>query len=157
MVKELCDFLTAFKQYLYQAHLSAKGNAYAAHLLTEKIQNEVAEDIDRLKELYIAFTGDLSIANAQESLKQAELTLRAFLQDKPQEPEFPEIIKQCVELAFYCMEKAENTSNDLGEFRDVPGARAYKKAIQNAVDDVCEHCLRYKYLLETETQYGNSN
>lgn len=156
MVKELCDFLTAFKQYLYQAHLSAQGNAYAAHLLTEKIHDEVAEDIDRLKELYIAFTGDLSIADAQESLKQAELTLRTFLEVNPAQT-YPEIIKNCTILASYCCEKAENTSNDLGEFRDVPGARAYKKAIQNAVDDVCEHCLRYKYLLETEAQYGNSN
>ena len=156
MVKELCDFLTAFKQYLYQAHLSAKGNAYAAHLLTEKIQNEVAEDIDRLKELYIAFTGDLSIANAQEALKQAELTLRTFL-DANHANTYPKIIKNCAMLAGYCCEKAENTSNDLGSFRDIVGARAYKKAIQNAVDDVCEHCLRYKYLLETEAQNGNSN
>ena len=151
MVKELCDFLTAFKQYLYQAHLSAQGNAYSAHLLTEKIQNEVAEDIDRLKELYIAFTGDLSIADAQESLKQAELTLRTFLEVNNAQT-YPEIIKNCTKLAYYCCEKAENTSNDLGSFRDIVGARAYKKALQNAVDDVCEHCLRYKYLLETEAQ-----
>lgn len=157
MVKELCDFLTAFKQYLYQAHLSARGKAYAAHLLAEKLQKEVAEDIDRLKELYIVFTGDLSIANAQESLKQAELTLRAFLQDKPQEPKFPEIIKQCAQLAFYCMAKAESVSAYLGDERDIEGARAYKKALQNAVDDICEHCARYRYLLDTESENGNND
>lgn len=156
MVKELCDFLTAFKQYLYQAHLSARGNAYAAHLLAEKLQNEVAEDIDRLKELYIAFTGDLSIANAQESLKQAELTLRAFLD--PNNPEdFKQILQRCVELSVHCAEKAANASMSLSEGTANPGEVPYHMALQNAVDDICEHCVRYKYLLETEVQHGNSN
>lgn len=152
MVKELCDFLTAFKQYLYQAHLSAKGNAYAAHLLTEKIQNEVAEDIDRLKELYIAFTGDLSIADAQEALKQAELTLRTFL-DAHTATTYPQLISNCVELCKSCAIKAGQVSDGLAIEVDVP----YHKALQNAVDDICEHLVRQQYLLETEAQNGNSN
>ena len=152
MVKELCDFLTAFKQYLYQAHLSARGNAYAAHLLTEKIQNEVAEDIDRLKELYIAFTGDLSIADAQESLKQAELTLRTFLEVHTAKT-FPEIMSTCVELCKSCAIKAGQVSDGLALEVDVP----YHKAIQNAVDDICEHLVREQYLLQTEAPDGNNN
>ena len=156
MVKELCDFLTAFKQYLYQAHLSAKGNAYAAHLLTEKIQNEVAEDIDRLKELYIAFTGDLSIADAQEALKQAELTLRTFL-DAHNPQTYPQIIITCVEMAKACSLKAAEVSNKLGSETINPGEVPYHKALQNAVDDICEHLVRQQYLLQTEAQNGNSN
>ncbi|MBR2504803.1 MAG: hypothetical protein IKB61_02560 [Elusimicrobiaceae bacterium] len=147
MVKELCDFLTAFKQYLYQAHLSAQGNAYSAHLLTEKIQNEVAEDIDRLKELYIAFTGDLSIADAQESLKQAELTLRTFL-DAHAAQTYPQLIINCVELCKSCAIKAGQVSDGLAIEVDVP----YHKALQNAVDDICEHLVRQQYLLQTEAQ-----
>lgn len=157
MVKELCDFLTAFKQFLYQAHLSAQGNAYAAHLLTEKIQNEVDKDIDRLKELYIAFTGDLSIANAQESLKQAELTLRAFLEVE-NTTLYKDVVEACSKFAALCCDKAKDVSDDLGKVSEVDGNRAFKIALKNAVDDVCEHCLRYKYLLDTEVQAnGNSN
>lgn len=156
MVKELCDFLTAFKQYLYQAHLSARGNAYAAHLLTEKIQDEVSDDIDRLKELYIAFTGDFSIADAQESLKQAELTLRTFL-DAHNPQTYSQIISTCVELAKSCSEKAAEVSNKLGAETLNPGEVPYHKSLQNAVDDICEHLVRQQYLLETEAQDGNSN
>nr|DAQ90560.1 MAG TPA: hypothetical protein [Caudoviricetes sp.] len=146
MIKTLADVLTALSQFLTQAHLSACNNAYASHLLTEKLQKRVAEDIDRIKELYIASTGERSIANAQESLKQAELTLRAFLQDKPQETTADLLL-----IAAEICNQAHDTAADCAEFYAGEAKEArFSKAIQTAAEDICERRARDFYLLMTE-------
>lgn len=47
MKQQICDVLTALRQYLHQAHLLAKGNGYTAHLLINELYDRVNEDIDR--------------------------------------------------------------------------------------------------------------
>ena len=146
MIKTLTDVLTALSQFLTQAHLSACDNAYAAHLLTEKVQERVAEDIDRIKELYIASKGEKSIANAQECLKQAELTLRAFLQDKPQETTADLLL-----IAAQLCHQAHNTAAECVEFyAGEAKEERFSKAIQTAAEDICERRARDFYLLMTE-------
>ena len=149
MIKKLADILTALSQFLKQVHLTASDKSYAAHLLTEKIQEEVDEDIDRIKELFIASTGEGSIANAQESLEKAEQTLRAFLQNKSTETTTDALevaAELCVQTYDAAAEVSDYYSNELKSERFAAG-------IVNAADDICERRARNYYLLMTEVPW----
>ena len=135
MLKQICDVLTALRQYLHQAHLCAQDKGYSAHLLLNNIYERVSEDIDRLKELYIGSTGDTSIANAESSLLGALKYIRA-LEVAPDfngmlEKSSDELIRQGI--SFY----SENNG-------------PFAQGILNALGDTDERRLKEVFLLKTE-------
>ncbi len=143
MLKQICDVLTALRQYLHQAHLCAQDKGYAAHLLLNNIYERVSEDIDRLKELYIGSTGDTSIANAEGSLLGALKYVRA-LEDAP---DFNSMLKNCLVL--------EKTADELirqGVAFCTENPGPFSQGILNALGDVDERRLKEFYLLKTEVE-----
>lgn len=141
MLKQICDVLTALRQYLHQAHLCAQDKGYAAHLLLNDLYERVSEDIDRLKELCIGSTGDTSIANAESSLLGALKYVRA-LEDAT---DFNSMLKNCLVL--------EKTADELirqgvAFYTENPGP--FTQGILNALGDVDERRLKEVYLLNTE-------
>nr|DAH89338.1 MAG TPA: DNA binding protein [Caudoviricetes sp.] len=141
MLKQICDVLTALRQYLHQAHLCAQDKGYAAHLLLNDLYERVSEDIDRLKELYIGSTGDTSIANAESSLLGALKYVRA-LEDAP---DFNSMLKNCLVL--------EKTGDELirqGVAFYTEKPVPFAQGILNALGDVDERRLKEVYLLNTE-------
>lgn len=143
MLKQICDVLTALRQYLHQAHLCAQDKGYAAHLLLNDLYESVSEDIDRLKELYIGSTGDTSIANAESSLLGALKYVRA-LEDAP---DFNSMLKNCLVL--------EKTADELiwqGISFYSENNGPFSQGILNALGDVDERRLKEFYLLKTEVE-----
>ncbi len=141
MLKQICDVLTALRQYLHQAHLCAQDKGYAAHLLLNDLYERVSDDIDRLKELCIGATGDTSIANAEGSLLGALKYVRA-LEDVA---DFNSMLKNCLVL--------EKTADELIQqgvafYTENPGP--FSQGILNALGDVDERRLKECYLLKTE-------
>ena len=143
MLKQICDVLTALRQYLHQAHLCAQDKGYAAHLLLNDLYERVSDDIDRLKELYIGSTGDTSIANAESSLLGALKYIRAL----EVAPDFNSMLKNCLVL--------EKTADELirqgvAFYTENPGS--FAQGILNALGDVDERRLKEFYLLKTEVE-----
>ena len=142
MLKQICDVLTALRQYLHQAHLCARDKGYAAHLLLNDLYDRVSEDIDRLKELAIGQSGDASIADAETSLTGALQYIRAL------EPtsDFSLMLKNSLVL--------EQTADELLQrgivfYTENPGP--FIQGILNALGDIDERRLKEVYLLRTET------
>lgn len=143
MLKQICDVLTALRQYLHQAHLCAQDKGYAAHLLLNDLYERVSEDIDRLKELYVGSTGDTSIANAESSLLGALKYVRA-LEDAT---DFNSMLKNCLVL--------EKTADELirqGISFYSENNGPFAQGILNALGDVDERRLKEFYLLKTEVE-----
>lgn len=139
-MKDLCDILTALSFYLRQAHLCASNSSYSLHLLTEQLQQRAEEDIDRLKELYISTTGDLSIANAQESLQEAAKKLRIILEKYGPATNKQETIAALLEIEQWAISTINKELDS--EEKDI--------AIKNALEDIAERRTRDIYLLNTE-------
>lgn len=141
MIQQICDVLTALRQYLHQAHLLAKGNGYAAHLLLNELYDRVNEDIDRLKELAIGGGLSDSVAFADASLKGALQYLRLYSQTTDLE----EMLKNCLAL--------ENTSDEvlvqgISFLKEHPGK--FTTGLINCLEDLDERRLREVYLLNTQ-------
>ena len=141
MLKQICDVLTALRQYLHQAHLCAQDKGYSAHLLLNNIYERVSEDIDRLKELYIGSTGDTSIATAESSLLGALKYIRAL----EVAPDFNGMLKNCLVL-----EKSSDELIRQGISFYSENNGPFAQGILNALGDVDERRLKEVFLLKTE-------
>lgn len=138
MLKQICDVLTALRQYLHQAHLCAQDKGYAAHLLINDLYERVSEDIDRLKELYVGSTGDTSIANAESGALKYVRALEFA-------PDFNSMLKNCRVLE---MTADELIRQGISFYSENNGP--FAQGILNALGDVDERRLKEFYLLKTE-------
>lgn len=136
MLTTITDLLTALVQLLKQNHLLSTD--YQQHLLYERLENGINEDIDRIKEIALACGYSEDIANAKNSLAKATDILSEssdvlFIIQK--------IIKE--------IDKIIDTLNrNAGE--DIEGTfNQYKakEAIINMLGDIAEKRVRDIYLL----------
>lgn len=73
MLTTISNLLTALNQLLKQNHLLSED--YQKHLLYERLENSIDEDIDRIKEIAIACGYSEDIANAKMSFEKAKEVL----------------------------------------------------------------------------------
>lgn len=148
MLKQICDALTALRQYILQTHWSARGKAYSTLLLTDRLYSGLSDDIDRLKELSIGSTNDLSIADAESTFKDALAYIRA-LSENPSVSNTQAMLRTCMQL--------ENAVSNLLQqaceyYSALPAQTPYKAGILNALGDIDEKRLRDIYLIKTELE-----
>lgn len=135
MLTALTNFLTAILQKLKQEHLTASD--YQKHLLYERIQKGIDEDIDRVKEIALACGYSETIADAQASLLDAADVLEEY-------PDLESLIKQTIITINQITEKL----NDKNEaFDGVFNEYTAKEAIINMCGDIAEKRTRDLYLL----------
>lgn len=136
MLTAITDLLTALLQLLKQEHLLSKD--YQKHLLYERLQEGIEEDIDRIKEIALACGYDDSIANAKNSLSNAVEVLEIFEDISELEQH---IINQINEI----IDKLNNNDREIiaGVFNEYTA----KEAIINMLGDIAEKRTRDIYLL----------
>lgn len=136
MLTAITDLLTALLQLLKQQHLLSKD--CQKHLLYERLQEGIDEDIDRVKEIALACGYDDSVANAENSLSNAAEVLDMFNDVTELEQH---IINQINEITY----KLNNADKEIidGVFNEYTA----KEAIINILGDIAEKRTRDLYLL----------
>ena len=137
MLTTITDLLTALLQLLKQKHLLSKD--YQEHLLYERLEDGIDEDIDRIKEIALACGYSEDIANAENSLKNANEALKANNNDVL--TIIQSIIKEIDKIIKILNNQEED--NIEGAFNQYKA----KEAIINMLGDISEKRVRDIYLL----------
>lgn len=139
MLTVISDFLTALLQLLKQKHLTAKD--YQEHLLFERLQDGIDEDIDRIKEIALACGYSEDIANAKDSFQSAAEVLNSF-------GDVLEIEQQTIKEINKIINKLNGENNEKNIVLDeVFNEQTAKEAIINMLGDIAEKRTRDIYLL----------
>lgn len=140
MLTVISDYLTALLQLLKQAHLIPKD--YQDHLLYERIQKGIDEDIDRIKEIALACGYSDEIADARQSLQNAANVLDRF-------NSITELTQQTIIEINKIINKLnkENTDEETISIDGVFNENVAKEGIINMLGDIAEKRTRDLYLL----------
>lgn len=136
MLTTISNLLTALIQLLKQKHQLS--NDYQKHLLYERLQNGIDEDIDRIKEIALACGYSEEISNADNSLQNASAILET--DDDVYNLELKtiqEINKIITKIDNNKEEKIEGVFNEI----------VAKEGIKNMLGDIAEKRVRDIYLL----------
>lgn len=135
MLTVIADFLTALLQLLKQKHLTTKN--YDEHLLYERLQDGIDEDIDRIKEIALACGYNEDIANAFISLDRAAKIVAKYQDVLELEQQTIAEINRIAAIL----------SNSKTELSEVFNEQTAKEAIINMLGDIAEKRTRDIYLL----------
>lgn len=139
MLTVIADFLTALLQLLKQKHLTTKN--YDEHLLYERLQDGIDEDIDRIKEIALACGYSEDIADAKNSLNNADEVLESF-------NDVLELEQQTIKEINKIIKKLNGENNEKNIVLDeVFNEQTAKEAIINMLGDIAEKRTRDIYLL----------
>lgn len=136
MLTTITDLLTALLQLLKQNHLLSQD--YQKHLLYERLQEGIDDDIDRIKELALACGYSEDIADAKNSLVEASKILE-------EDNDILSIEKRIIDEIENITIKLNNAKGD-----GIEGTFDQYKAqegIINALGDISEKRIRDIYLL----------
>lgn len=119
-VKRITDLLLALKLVAHQAHLLSI--THSDHLLAERIEADLDDNIDALKELAIFCYDDPSIASCAETSQGVFNILHDINPNTPIDETFSyisqiidEIIKECTPTNFQALDTAiGDTARDIG-------------------------------------------
>lgn len=138
MLTTITDLLTALLQLLKQKHQLSPD--YQKHLLYERLQKGIDEDIDRVKEIALACGYSESISNAKQSLENAVIDLES------EDDVYNLEIKTIQEI-----NKITNTldSTEQEQIEGVFNELVAKEGIKNMLGDICEKRVRDIYLLRS--------
>ena len=136
MLTTITDLLTALLQLLKEKHLLSKD--YQEHLLFERLQEGIDEDIDRIKEIALACGYNEIVANAKSSLVSAS----KILED---DNDVLSIEKRIISEIENTTAKLNNNKGDgiKGTFNQYKA----QEGIINVLGDISEKRLRDIYLL----------
>ena len=136
MLTTITDLLTALLQLLKEKHLLSKD--YQEHLLFERLQEGIDEDIDRIKEIALACGYNEILANAKSSLVSAS----KILED---DNDVLSIEKRIISEIETTTAKLNNNKGDgiEGTFNQYKA----QEGIINVLGDISEKRLRDIYLL----------
>ena len=136
MLTTITDLLTALLQLLKEKHLLSKD--YQEHLLFERLQEGIDEDIDRIKEIALACGYNEIVANAKSSLVSAS----KILED---DNDVLSIEKRIISEIEITTAKLNNNTGDgiEGTFNQYKA----QEGIINVLGDISEKRLRDIYLL----------
>ena len=136
MLTTISNLLTALLQLLKQKHLLS--NDYQKHLLYERLQGGIDEDIDRIKEIALACGYNEDIANADNSLLEGSAILES-------EDDLYNLELKTIQEINKIINKLNNNEEEQieGTFNEYVA----KEGIINMLGDICEKRIRDIYLL----------
>ena len=132
-VKEVANRLTALRFMLHEIHL--RFTEYDVHLLTDRLIEPIDGFTDRVKEIYIGQTGNLDIAWATDTLKDALSIVAGFTIN--------------YETSNSALSTVGPYYKDLMELIEKMCAadQGHKQGMLNVLADISEYCLQSMYLL----------
>ena len=136
MLTTVSDLLTALIQLLKQKHQLSKD--YQKHLLYERLQEGIDEDIDRIKEVALACGYSEEICNADNSLQNASAILET-------DDDVYNLELKTIQEINKIITKIDNNKDEHieGVFNEIVA----KEGIKNMLGDICEKRVRDIYLL----------
>lgn len=136
MLTIITDLLTALLQLLKEKHQLSTD--YQKHLLYERLQKGIDEDIDRIKEIALACGYSESISNAKQSLEKAVANLE-------NEDDIYNLELKTIQEINKIIDKLDNSKEE--NIEDVFNEIVAKEGIKNMLGDICEKRVRDIYLL----------
>lgn len=136
MLTTISNLLTALLQLLKQKHQLSPD--YQNHLLYERLQKGIDEDIDRVKEIALACGYSESISNAKQSLKNAVIDLES-------EDDVYNLEIKTIQEINKIINTLDNTEQE--QIEGVFNELVAKEGIKNMLGDICEKRVRDIYLL----------
>ena len=136
MLNKISDLLSATLSLLEQKHLLAKD--YQQHLLYERLQNGINEDIDRIKEIALACGYNEEIADAKKSLANAKIIL-------DQTDDLFALMQKTIKEINIVIETLNKTENE--QIEGTFDQFQCKEGIINMLGDIAEKRIRDIYLL----------
>lgn len=136
MLTTISNLLTALIQLLKQKHQLS--NDYQKHLLYERLQNGIDEDIDRIKEIALACGYSEEISNADNSLQNASAILET-------DDDVYNLELKTIQEINKIITKLDNNKEEQieGVFNEIVA----KEGIKNMLGDIAEKRVRDIYLL----------
>lgn len=136
MLTTISNLLTALLQLLKQKHQLS--NDYQEHLLYERLQGGIDEDIDRIKEIALACGYSEDISNADNSLQNASAILET-------DDDVYNLELKTIQEINKIINKIDNNKDEQieGVFNEIVA----KEGIKNMLGDICEKRVRDIYLL----------
>lgn len=131
-MEKLTNLLLALRLVLHNAHLSF--NCYSIHLLTDRIIEEIDENIDRLKEVSIGETDNTDIADAKRTAEGIFKIISA-IKFNPQES------LECLTAALTLIENVSDACDKIAKEK-------HSQGYINAVCDVAEWAVKGRYLIK---------
>lgn len=136
MLTTITDLLTALVQLLKQKHLVSTD--YQQHLLFERLEKGISDDIDRVKEIALACGYSEDIADAKQSLAKATNILA-------EDSDVLSIIQKIIREIDKIIDTLNRNAGD--DIEDVFNQYKAKEAIINMLGDIAEKRVRDIYLL----------
>lgn len=136
MLTTISNLLTALIQLLKQKHQLS--NDYQKHLLYERLQDGIDEDIDRIKEIALACGYSEEISNADNSLQNASAILET-------DDDVYNLELKTIQEINKIITKIDNNKEE--QIEDVFNEIVAKEGIKNMLGDICEKRVRDIYLL----------
>lgn len=136
MLTTISDLLTALIQLLKQKHQLSED--YQKHLLYERLQDGIDEDIDRIKEIALACGYSEEISNADNSLQNASAILET-------DDDVYNLELKTIQEINKIITKIDNNKDEQieGVFNEIVA----KEGIKNMLGDIAEKRVRDIYLL----------
>lgn len=136
MLTTITDLLTALIQLLKQKHQLSED--YQKHLLYERLQDGIDEDIDRIKEIALACGYSEEISNADSSLLNASAILET-------DDDVYNLELKTIQEINKIITKIDNNKEEQmeGVFNEIVA----KEGIKNMLGDIAEKRVRDIYLL----------
>lgn len=136
MLTTITDLLTALVQLFKQKHLVSTD--YQQHLLFERLEKGISDDIDRVKEIALACGYSEDIANAKNSLAKATDILA-------EDSDVLSIIQKIIREIDKIIDTLNRNADE--NIEDVFNQYKAKEAIINMLGDIAEKRVRDIYLL----------
>lgn len=136
MLTTISNLLTALLQLLKQKHQLS--NDYQKHLLYERLQGGIDEDIDRIKEMALACGYSEDISNADNSLQNASAILET-------DDDVYNLELKTIQEINKTIKKLNNNQGE--SIEGVFNEYTAKEGIINMLGDICEKRVRDIYLL----------
>ena len=143
-MKKITDALQALSQLLKQIHLTPPD--YQTHLLTERLYSPIDDEIDRIKENYLGYSGGTEIAQALGSLDEASKILTEYPEEKPTLSDVIELEKIIIG---YCNEQIKDIEamKLASSIKDNYSIKETGQGIISMLSDIVEKRNRDIYLL----------
>lgn len=131
-ITSITNLLIAMKYLCQQGHLTS--TSYSDHLLFEKIEDDLDNEIDLLKETSIFTFGTTIIASCADALKESSNYIQAVEKDASTE----QCLSYILEIINKIITETEifNTENEK------------ETLLKSIVEDTCKELMRKGYLIE---------
>lgn len=131
-VNQITNLLTAMKYLCQQGHLTS--TSYSDHLLFERLEDDLDNEIDLLKETTIFTFGNDLIASCADTLKESS----AYIQSVEKNAS----TKQCLSYILEIINKV------ITETEIFTSENEKESLLKSIIEDTCKELMRKGYLIE---------